>query len=245
MNLRKLVVFAALVALIVAGTASVAFAAPDITSHNVTNQIAWGLKSMQYAYFYAGVTPSTSWVKLEILNSKGVVKKIYDGPVNKLGKDPSGRYWSPRWYGKDNSGRMLPTGVYNYRWTATSGGSSVSRKGTVAVSRVWFSLMDSGTTRNPAAYERYLYAGPVRVYYRTYSAETTRTYMAVSAAWKSGSQTFADRNTLNLTGGIWSATITKSFTAPLAHSYLWLLVAAKASDHDQLNGSKVQITVMQ
>jgi hypothetical protein len=245
MHLRKLMVFVTLVASIVAGTASVALAAPTITSHNVTNQIAWGLKSMQYAYFYAGVTPANAWVKLEILSAKGVVKKIYDGPVNKLGKDPSGRYWSPRWYGKDNSGRMLATGIYNYKWTATSAGSSVTRRGNIAVSRVWLTLTGGGTTSAPAAFERYLYAGSTRVFYHVYSAETTRTFMAVSAAWQSGSQVFADHNTLTLTGGIWSPTISKSFTAPVAHSYLWMLVAARASDHDHLNGSKVQVTVMQ
>jgi hypothetical protein len=245
MHVRKLLVFAALVATIVAGTASVALAAPDITSHNVTNQIAWGLKSMQYTYFYAGVTPATAWVKLEILSSKGVVKKIYDGPVNKLGKDPSGRYWSPRWYGHDNSGRMLATGIYNYKWTATSAGSSVTRRGNIAVSRVWLTMTGAGTTGAPAAFERYMYAGRTRVFYHVYSAETTGTYMAISATWKSGSQDFADRNTLYLAAGTWSPTISKVFTAPLSHSYLWMLIAARASNHDRLNGSKVQVTVMQ
>jgi hypothetical protein len=245
MNVRKLVVFVALVALIVAGTASVAFAAPGITSHGVTNQVAWGLKSMQYTYFYAGIVPSNAWVKLEILSSKGVVAKVYEGAVNKLGKDSIGRYWSPRWYGKDKNGKILPTGVYNYKWTVSSAGSSVTRKGNIAVSRVWWTITGAGTTSAPAAFERYLYGGTTRAYYRTYSAETTRTYMSVSATWKSGSQNFADHDTLNLTAGVWSPTVSKSFTAPISHSYLWMLIAAKASDHDQLNGSKVQVTVMQ
>jgi hypothetical protein len=245
MRLRKVLVFAALVALIVAGTVSAAYAVPSITSHGISGNVAWGLKSMQYAYFFAGVTPSNAWVKLEILNSKGVVATVYQGAVSKLGKDKLGRYWSPRWYGKDKSGKILPTGVYNYRWTVASAGSSVTRKGNISVSRVRFSIGGAGTSSAPAAFERFLYKGSTRVYYRAYSAETTRTYTAITATWKAGTQDFAARTTLNLTGGVWSPLVLKVFNAPINHSYLWMLIAAKASDHDQLNGSRLQVTVMQ
>jgi hypothetical protein len=245
MHVRKSLAFAALVVAIAAGTASVASAAPDITSHGVTNQVAWGLKSLQYTYFYAGVVPSNAWVKLEVVGGNGVVAKIYDGAVNKLGKDSIGRYWSPRWYGRDNNGKMLPTGVYNYQWTASSAGSSVIRKGIIVVSRVWWTITGAGPASAPDGFDRYLYGGKTRVFYHTYSAETTTTYMAVSAAWKSGSQDFADHNALNIAAGAWSPTLSRYFTAPIAHFYVWALTAAKGSDHDQLNGSKVQVTVVQ
>ena len=97
---------------------------------------------------------------IDVLSSKGVVRKLYDGPAASAGV----RLWTPLWNGTDASGHYLPTGNYKYRVRISKGGQTTTASGVMPVARNRFTVTQSWASPGICEFERWLYAGFTRVY---------------------------------------------------------------------------------
>jgi hypothetical protein len=125
-RLLVVVLVAIAMAFVLAGTA---LAAPAITTYGKTNGIDINYKSKQSARIYVVTDTGGTWVAIDVLNSKGVVRHLYSG----AGASASAYLWTKPWNGTDAQGKYLPTGNYKYRITVTKGSYSATARGVIRV----------------------------------------------------------------------------------------------------------------
>jgi hypothetical protein len=215
-----------------------------VTGSGVSNPIAWGLKSGQWSTIWCGSDDAASWASVQILSSKGVVKTIYSGPLNKRPWDSSGHYTFPQWNGKDAGGRYLATGNYRYRITLSQAGAQVTTSGPIAVSRLRFTMHGSGAYKQQPAFHRYLYKGTVMFYYRALVPHGN-TNVRIEMWDATGYWRFADSWTHDGATADWTWTVGGRFSASANGFQDWYLSATSDSAGKVANGALLEVTVMQ
>jgi hypothetical protein len=196
-------------------------------------------------------TPNT-WVTIDVLNSKGVVAKLYSGP----GLAPGAGLWTKPWGGTDSKGNHLPTGNYKYRVRVAKGGSTATATGTMLVCKSYFAILaecgaDQGDSP-PTAY--YIYKGPLSVYSRFYLANGYWTlgrlyYLPVSDGDAPLTKDVPGGGENSTGAAIWQSTY-RCLTMTVARAERWYWRAECADNtpgypYDFRNGSKLFVTVVQ
>ena len=205
MRLRHLARLVVVLACATALSSGTALAAPAITESGIRNPVAWGLKSFQWTRVYAKTDTPGAWAIIDVLSSKGVVRKLYDGPAASAGV----RLWTPLWNGTDASGHYLPTGNYKYRVRIFKGAQTGTASGLMPVARNRFTV----TTSFQAEFSRWLYAGFTRVYESCSLNPGGGPYVAVSLYLGADPVWQAPRTTLTKAPGASTFTASHSFTS--------------------------------
>ena len=128
--MRKKLLVATLIAVAMAfALGGTALAAPAITAFGKTSGIDINYPSQQTARVYMVTSTGGTWVVIDVLSSRGVVRRLYSG----AGASASTRLWTGPWNGTDARGKYLPTGNYVYRITVTKGGHASTARGVIRV----------------------------------------------------------------------------------------------------------------
>jgi hypothetical protein len=247
--MKRLALLLAAVCTMMALSGGTALAAPVIAAHGTTNPIAWGLKSMQWGSVWVQSDDATAYAEVKVLSSKGVVATLYRGALGARPANAAGKRMFPAWNGKGADGKYLPTGVYNYRITLSSGGQVAVATGQFGVSRLRFTIEGNGTLDQPSTYSRYLYAGRTYTYHRVYLPAEGR---FAGVFWCYAPNATADLFTQGWiytvqasdNPPVWAGTNADTFITPKAGQYYWDLCAGD-ENLTVSNGAKIQLTVVQ
>jgi hypothetical protein len=210
------------VAFFMLATGSALAAPPAITEHGILNPVAWGIASMQTTRVFAKTDTAGAWARIDVLDYRGVVRTLYDGPA----AAPGSRTWSRLFDGRGADGRMLPTGNYNYRIRITKGGATTSVSGLLPVSRNRFSIT---TDRDVSMLSRYLYAGLTRVYgSASYSGGG---FLSIGVRQPDSTTVFSANDDLPFSSGTSSWSVAYRYTEPSA-SFHRIDVGCTSNLHD-------------